>query len=143
MRILNPLRAAAAGLAIVAASPALAASETAPRHETVTPLASALIPNIPGKRLVPVVVDYPPGVRSAPHRHARSAFIYAYVVSGAVRSAVDGQTPRVYHAGEGWYEVPGAHHTVSENASATQPARLLAVFVVDDNDKQLTTMDPH
>ena len=48
---------------------------------------------------------------------------------------------RVYHAGESWYETPGAHHPVSRNASPTEPAKLLAVFVVDTDDKALTTPD--
>jgi quercetin dioxygenase-like cupin family protein len=99
------------------------------------------IPNIPGKSLVTVVVDYPPGGASRPHTHAKSAFIYAYVVSGAVESQVNDGPRRVYHAGESWYELPGAHHVVSRNASPTEPAKLLAVFVVDTDDKALTTQD--
>lgn len=131
---------AAAVLALGLIAPAAAmAGEAA--HETVTPVASQPISNIPGKRLVSVLVDYPPGVASSPHRHAPSAFIYAYVVSGEVRSAVDGEPARVYRAGESWFEKPGAHHVVSENASKSQPARLLAVFVVDEKDQQLTTPD--
>jgi quercetin dioxygenase-like cupin family protein len=110
-------------------------------HETVTPLASQPISNIPGKRLVSVIVDYPPGSSSLPHRHAASAFIYAYVISGDIRSAVDAEPARIYHAGEAWFERPGAHHGVSENASESQPARLLAIFIVDEKDKVLTTPD--
>jgi len=48
---------------------------------------------------------------------------------------------RIYRAGECWYEAPGARHAVSRNASATEPAKLLAVFVVDTDDKVLTTPD--
>jgi quercetin dioxygenase-like cupin family protein len=105
--------------------------------ETVTVAADKPIPNVPGKRLVSHVVDYPPGARSAPHRHAGSAFIYAYVVSGQIRSQVDDDPARVYRAGETWFESPGAHHRVSENASDTEPARLLAVLIVDIADKEL------
>ena len=126
-----------------AAQDSAAQDAATPLHETVTPAASALISNLPGKRLVSAVVDYPPGAASLPHRHAASAFIYAYVLSGEIRSAVDGAPARIYRAGEGWFEQPGAHHTVSENASRTQPARLLAVFIVDEKDKTLTTPDPH
>ena len=54
-----------------------------PPRETITVAADEPIPNLPGKRLVSHIVDYPPGVSSVPHRHARSAFIYAYVLSGA------------------------------------------------------------
>jgi quercetin dioxygenase-like cupin family protein len=71
--------------------------------------------------------------------HAKSAFIYAYVVSGEIESKVsDGQT-RIFKAGESWSEPPGATHSISRNASKTKPAKLLAVFVVDTDDKALTT----
>jgi quercetin dioxygenase-like cupin family protein len=112
--------------------------------ETVTVAADKPIPNLPGKRLVSVIVDYAPGGSSTAHHHARSAFIYAYVLSGAVRSQVDSEPVRVYRAGETWFENPGAHHRVSANASDTEPARLLAVFIVDAADaQQLTTPDRH
>ena len=75
------------------------------------------------------------------HRHAASAFIYAHVLSGAVRSQVNDEPVKVYHAGENWFEAPGSHHRVSENASATEPAKLLAIFVVDEDDHPLTTPD--
>jgi quercetin dioxygenase-like cupin family protein len=101
------------------------------------------ITNVPGKSLVGVVVDYAPGAKSPAHHHAPSAFITAYVLSGSVRSQVDGGEVKVYKAGESWSEKPGAHHTVSENASATEPAKLLAIFVVDSKDKELTTIDGH
>ena len=97
--------------------------------------------NIPGKSVEAVAVSYPPGAKSAPHHHAKSAFIMAYVISGAIRSEVEGEPARVYHAGETWREAPGAHHTISENASATEPAELLAVFLIDTGDGPLTTDD--
>jgi len=100
---------------------------------------SAAIPNIPGKSLIAVEVNYAPGQASPPHKHAASAFIYAYVVSGAIESKVNDGDTRVYHAGESWSEPPGATHSVSRNASNTEPAKLLAVFVLDTSDKTLTT----
>jgi quercetin dioxygenase-like cupin family protein len=100
------------------------------------------IPNIEGKSMVAVVVTYPPGAKSLAHHHARSAFIYAYVLSGAIRSQVDNQPVKVYQVGEGFYEVPGSHHRISENASDKEPASLLAVFVVDSKDNPLTVPDP-
>jgi quercetin dioxygenase-like cupin family protein len=97
--------------------------------------------NIPGKSLEAVTVSYPPGAKSGAHHHANSAFIMAYVISGAIRSQVEGEPARIYHAGETWSEAPGAHHTVSENASATEPAELLTVFLLDTGDGPLTTDD--
>src|SRR3981189_3336471 len=100
-----------------------------------------VIPNTDGKRLVAVVVTYPPGGKSPAHHHARSAFIYAHVLSGAIRSQVGDEPAKVYQVGEGFYEVPGSHHRISENASDTEPASLLAVFVVDSKDNPLTVPD--
>jgi quercetin dioxygenase-like cupin family protein len=125
-----------------AAAPNAGSTERARFRETVTVAANEPIPNLPGKRLVTRVVDYPPGGGSAPHRHARSAFIYAYVISGEIRSQVESEPARVYRAGEAWFESPGSHHRVSVNASDTEPARLLAVVIVDAADKQLTIPDP-
>lgn len=121
-------------------TPHVAAGE--PAGEQVKVAFEHAIPNVDGKRLVAVVVTYPPGGKSAAHRHAGSAFIYAHVLSGAVRSQVDDGPPKVFAAGEGFYELPGSHHRVSENASDKEPASLLAVFVVDSNDNPLTTPDP-
>ncbi|MGJ7608416.1 cupin domain-containing protein [Variovorax sp. LT1R20] len=107
--------------------------------ERVTPALQQAIPNIPGKSLVAVVVDYPPGGASPAHEHAKSAFIYGYVVSGAIESQVNDGPRQVLRAGESFYEPPGAKHPVSRNASKTRPAKLLAVFVVDTDDTALTT----
>ena len=129
----------AAGAALMA--PAAGSTHGAPLRETVTVAADEPIPNLPGKRLVSHIVDYAPGASSAAHRHARSAFVYAYVLSGAIRSQVDSEPARVYRPGETWFESPGAHHRVSANASDTEPARLLAVLVVDAADEQLVIPD--
>jgi quercetin dioxygenase-like cupin family protein len=111
------------------------------KPEGVTTVFERAIPNIPGKSMVVLKVRYAPGGKSPPHRHAKSAFIYAHVLSGAIRSQVDDQSARIYRAGEGFCEVPGSYHRVSENASDTEPASLLAVFVVDSKDAVLTTPD--
>jgi quercetin dioxygenase-like cupin family protein len=121
--------------------PNVGSANDAALAETVTLVAEKSIPHVPGKRLVSLVVDYGPGVSSVSHRHANSAFIYAYVLSGRVRSQVNDEPVRVYGPGEFWFESPGSHHRVSENASDTEPARLLAVFIVDTNEKTLTTPD--
>jgi quercetin dioxygenase-like cupin family protein len=109
--------------------------------EQVKPAFKHAIPNIEGKSMVAVVVTYPPGAKSPAHHHAKSAFIYAYVLSGAIRSQVGDEPAKVYKVGEGFYEVPGSRHRISENASDKEPASLLAVFVVDSNDSPLTTPD--
>jgi quercetin dioxygenase-like cupin family protein len=107
--------------------------------DSVKPNFSHAIPNIPGKSLVAVEVSYPPGGASQPHTHAKSAFIYAYVVSGAIESQVNDEPAHVYTAGQAFYEEPGAQHRISRNASKTEPAKLLAVFVVNTDETALTT----
>lgn len=117
----------------------------APAIALASPRAAAFehaIPNLPGKSLIAYEVTLAPGQVDRPHHHAYSAFIYVYVLSGAVRSQVEGEPPHDYHAGDSWYESPGAHHIVSRNLSPSQSAKFLAVFVVDSDDKQLTTFDP-
>jgi quercetin dioxygenase-like cupin family protein len=121
------------------AFPSLAIAADAPGK--VTPAFSEAIANVPGKSLTAAVVEYPPGGKSPPHHHAKSAFITGYVLSGAIRSQVDDGPVTVYKAGEHFTETPGAHHRVSENASDTEPAKLLAIFVVDSADNPLTVPD--
>jgi quercetin dioxygenase-like cupin family protein len=135
MKMRSIIGAAVAAVAIATAMPAAAQGI----GETVTPHFEKTISNIPGKSLVAVVVDYKPGGASPSHTHARSAFIFAYVLSGEVESQVNDGPPRVYRTGESFYETPGSRHPISRNASKTRPARLLAVFVVDTDDKELTT----
>ena len=86
-------------------------------------------------------MEYAPGGKTPSHHHAKSAFISAYVISGAVRSQVDDGPVKTFKAGEHFTENPGAHHVVSENASDTEPAKILAIFVVDSSETALTAMD--
>ena len=85
-----------------------------------------------------MLVEYEPGGFSPPHTHPSAAFIYATVLEGAIRSQVNDGPVMTYRAGESWSEHPGDRHRVSENASTTELARLLAVFVVDTSEKELT-----
>jgi quercetin dioxygenase-like cupin family protein len=120
-------------LAAMAATPALA------HDDKVTVVYDQPLPNVPGKSMKGVIVEYEPGGTSPAHTHPDSAFIYATVLEGAIRSQVNDGPVVTYHAGENFSEFPGDHHGVSENASKTERARLLAVFVVDTNETELTT----
>jgi quercetin dioxygenase-like cupin family protein len=125
----------AGALAAAAAWPVLASSQAASQNrQTITKVFQEAIPNVPGKSLIGILVSYPPGSASRAHYHPRSAFIAAYVLSGSVRSQENNGPVRVYHAGEHWTEPPGSYHPISENASNTEPAKLLAIFVVDTAD---------
>jgi quercetin dioxygenase-like cupin family protein len=136
MKISAIIAATCAAFAFSMAGPIHAHDSEAP---TVTKNFEAAIPNIPGKSLIAVEVVYAPGGASPSHTHAKSAFIYAYVISGAIESKVNDGETRIYRAGDSWSESPGAMHSISRNASKTEPAKLLAVFVLDTNDSPLTT----
>ncbi len=129
-----------ASSAVAIALLALVISGDRPAHaegDQVTPVRTEKLPNVPGKTLTAVVVNYAPGGKSASHHHAGSVF--AYVLSGAIRSENSATGPaKVYKAGESFFEPPGSEHLISENASASEPASLLAVFVADDG-ARLTT----
>jgi len=96
------------------------------------------LPNVPGKSIKGVLVEYGPGGHSPGHTHPRSAFIYATVLEGAIRSQVNEGPVTTYKAGQSFSELPGDRHGVSANASETKPTKLLAVFVVDTNETELT-----
>ena len=88
------------------------------------------LPSVPGKSIKGVLVEYGPGGYSPAHMHAKSAFTYATVLEGAIRSQVNDGPVTVYEAGQSFSELPGDRHAVSANASDTKPSKLLAVFVV-------------
>jgi quercetin dioxygenase-like cupin family protein len=101
---------------------------------------SGALPNAPGQTLTAVVVTYPAGASSPRHMHAGS--VMAYVLSGAIRSQNSATGPaRIYKAGEAFFEPPGSAHLISENASSSQPATLLAIFVAPDG-ATLTLVEP-
>lgn len=126
---------AALGLLLVSG----ASGHDAVNEAKVTVVFDHVIPNVKGKSMKGVLVEYGPGGSSAAHTHASSAFIYATVLKGAIRSKVNDGPQKVYRAGDNFAEMPGDRHAVSANASATEPASLLAVFVVDTDEKVLTT----
>jgi quercetin dioxygenase-like cupin family protein len=141
----NPMRRILIATAVCAASLlTVHAAETPPA----APLAKIAIvfdqalPNVPGKSMKGVLVEYGPGGSSPAHIHAPSAFIYATVLEGAIRSQVNDGPAKVFRKGENFSERPGDRHAVSANASDSEPAKLLAVFVVDTADKDLTMPMP-
>lgn len=97
------------------------------------------LPQVPGKSVKGVLVEYAPGAANPSHIHARSALIYATVLEGAVLNQINGGPVRTFRKGENFTELPGDFHNISANASQTEPATLLAVFIVDTGDKILTT----
>ena len=104
--------------------------------DTVEPISSHALPNVPGKRVTIVRVFYGPGGFTRAHHHAGS--VTAYVTKGEIRSQLAGGVVEVFKVGQSFFEPPGAVHLVSANASNTEPAELIAVFVADEG-AQLTT----
>ncbi|GAB1318449.1 Germin-like protein subfamily 2 member 2 [Madurella fahalii] len=88
------------------------------------------LPNCPGKSIVGLELSYPPNGFSPPHRHAGATAV-AHVLEGQFLSGMNGNPPKVYRPGENFIELPGCHHTVSDNHSATEPMKAIVVLVVD------------
>jgi quercetin dioxygenase-like cupin family protein len=104
--------------------------------DKVEPVASYPLPNVPGKRVTIVRVFYGPGGFTRAHRHAGT--VTAYITKGEIRSQLGGGPLETFKAGQTFFEPPGSTHLVSANASNTEPAELIAVFVADEG-AQLTT----
>ena len=128
------LSAATLATALVTAA---SAGDAAGNEAKVTIVFDHELPNVPGKSMRGVLVEYGPGGSSPAHKHPSSAFIYATVLEGAIKSQVNNGPVTTYRAGESWSESPGDRHAVSANASDTEPARLLAVFVLDTSETEL------
>jgi quercetin dioxygenase-like cupin family protein len=104
--------------------------------DRVEPITSHALPNVPGKRVTIVRVFYGPGGFTRAHRHSGS--VTAYITKGEIRSQLAGGPVETFKVGQSFFEPPGATHLVSANASNTEPAELIAVFVADEG-AQLTT----
>lgn len=118
-----------------ATSAATAGDPTSPVGRQV--VHAAALPNVPGHTLTAVTVDLPPGVTVPSHKH--EGFVFVYVLEGTVRSQLDDMEAVEYGIGETWVEPPGAIHTLTQNPSATDNARLLAVFVAKEGAKLTTS----
>jgi len=107
--------------------------------ESVELITSQALPNVPGKRITVVRVSYGPGGFNRPHRHAGS--VTAYITKGQIRSQLGGGPVETFQVGQSFFEPPGSTHMVSANASATEPAELIAVFVADEGAELTTYLD--
>jgi quercetin dioxygenase-like cupin family protein len=119
------------------ASPTTAARAEPPQPDekksvTVTPVLTETLPEMEGKEVRLITVEYAPGAASEPHRHPGPVFVY--VLDGAVVAQVDEEPAATYTRGQAWYEPSGSAHLVSRNASGAVPAKLLA-FVISEKDQ--------
>ena len=93
----------------------------------VTRLMTKDLPDVPGKEGMIETVAFAPGEVSEPHRH--NADVFVYVLEGSIITQVKDGSPQTVHAGDVFYESPSDIHSVSRNASETQPAKLLVFYV--------------
>ena len=114
-----------------------ASAQEGATQNVVEPIGSYALPNVAGKRVTVVRVFYGPGGFTPPHRHAGS--VTAYITKGEIRSQLGGGPVETFKVGQSFFEPPGTTHLVSANASMTEPAELIAVFVADEG-AQLTTL---
>ena len=98
-------------------------SHAATRRDVIT----QELPGAPLRDISLIEVTYPPATGSPPHRHVNG--VMAFVVSGTIVSKVGDGAEQTFHAGDAWWEPPGAIHRISRNASSTEPATLLAIYV--------------
>ena len=110
---------------IIAFSPLAAAAE----EPAVTSVVLKELADIPGKEVLMLVVDYPPGGADPVHRHNAHAFVY--VLEGSIVMQVRGGKEVTLTPGQTFYEGPGDVHTVGRNASSTEPAKFLVVLLKD------------
>lgn len=108
---------------------------------TVKPLSCEKLPNVPGHSITTALVEFPPNAYTPRHRHPGS--VTAFVIKGTLRSRMEGGPVVTYTQGQTWFEAPGAIHSFAENASVTEPAELLAIFVAEDDCGPLTVPLPN
>ena len=98
------------------------------------------LPGEPPRELILVEVTYPPGAGSPAHLHANG--VMAFVLSGTIVSKVGDEPEQTFKTGAAWWEPPGAVHRVSRNASSTEPAALLAIYIAPKGVKEGSLMAP-
>jgi quercetin dioxygenase-like cupin family protein len=120
--------------AIAGGEPMQMAGRTAGIKSTV--VSQEKLSHVAGKTVTVEVVEFPPLAFAPEHHHAGSVTVY--VLSGVVRSQIAGEPAMDFHAGQSFFEPPGAIHMFAENPSATEPAKFMAIHIADDG-AQLTT----
>jgi quercetin dioxygenase-like cupin family protein len=102
--------------------PALAAEQA-----SVIPLMQKDVTEVPGRELLMITVNYPPGAVDPIHRHDAHALVY--VLEGSIVMQVRGGKQVTLTPGQTFYEGPGDVHTVGRNASKTKPAKFLVILL--------------
>jgi quercetin dioxygenase-like cupin family protein len=82
---------------------------------------------MPGKEMLMITVEYPPGAADSIHRH--DAYAFVYVLEGSIVMQVRGGKEVTLTPGQTFYEGPNDVHTVGRNASTTEPAKFVVVLL--------------
>lgn len=138
---------AASGIVVIAAlRPSVPIAMTSSGEESAAPsrareqvISCEKLPHVPGKSITTTLVDFPPGIVVPRHRHAGS--VTAYVLKGTLNSQLDSNPMGTFGPGGSWFEPPGTLHTYVGNPSATEPARIMAIFVADSDCGKLTIFE--
>ena len=109
-------------------------------HASVTSLTSKDLPESPGKEVLMIKVEYPPGSVDAIHRHNAHAFVY--VLEGSIIMQVKGGKEVTLTPGQTFYEGPDDVHVVGKNASSTKPAKFVVFFIKDKGAPVLVPAEP-
>jgi quercetin dioxygenase-like cupin family protein len=118
------------------AQQATPATTVATPATTVTALLKQALTDVPGREVMVITLDIPPGGGSPPHRHP-GHHVFGYVLEGSYKLKLDQGDEKILTKGQTFYEAPGQLHAVSGNASQTEPAKVLA-FIVAESGKPIT-----
>ena len=134
MTLLKPIACAIGAVALGAMAPRANAIDA-----IVSPILTKPLPEFPGKEVLIITVDYPPGAVDPVHRHDAHAFVY--VLEGTIVMQVKGGKEVTLTPGQTFYEGPEDVHVVGRNASSSQPAKLLVFLVKDKGAPVLTPVE--
>ena len=130
MRSFVPSLISVLALSVIMMATVPAMAQQAAPATTVTPLLKQVLADVPGREVMVITLDIPPGGGSAPHRHP-GHHVFGYVLEGSYKLKLDQGDEKILTKGQAFYEAPGQLHAVSGNASATEPAKVLAVIVAE------------
>ena len=130
MRSFAPSLLSALTLSVTMSAAAPVMAQQAAPATTVTSLLKQVLADVPGREVMVITLDIPPGGGSAPHRHP-GHHVFGYVLEGSYKLKLDQGDEKILTKGQTFYEAPGQLHAVSANGSATEPAKVLAVIVAE------------
>ena len=121
------LRLLGAALVFTGSAQLTSAVHAEPPQPVVVPVMQKDLAETPGREMLMLTVEYPPGAVEHIHRHDAYAFIY--VLEGSIIEGVRGGQEVTLAPGQTFYEGPNDVHTVGRNASETKPARFVVVLL--------------